>query len=154
MKNENSKTSIKKSIVPTLNPRHAWNWCHREVSLRHDHTHIYKLQKDQGHHSQQLHTGLLIEEMAKKLLLGYNEEKWQKVEEWGVSENEWGRENERIRMADLTEGYWMWEDVAGDRMVSGLCVMHSVLSQDLPDCLSLAVRMMRCSESTSAHLGS
>lgn len=42
MKNENSKTSIKKSIVPTLNSRHAWNWCQGEDPEIHTTTHTHK----------------------------------------------------------------------------------------------------------------
>lgn len=45
MRNENSKTSIKKSIVPTLNSRHAWNWCHTEDfdTTTHTHTNYRKI---------------------------------------------------------------------------------------------------------------
>lgn len=77
MKNENSRTSIKKSIVPTLSCRHACNWCHREDPELNTTTrapaHTHKLQKDQGYYSQQLHNSLLIKGAVEKLLW-YNEE--------------------------------------------------------------------------------
>lgn len=41
----------------------------------HTHTHTYKLQKDQGCYSQQLHSSMLTEEAAEKLL-SYNNSEW------------------------------------------------------------------------------
>lgn len=70
MKNENSKTSIK-NLLCLLS---ALDMLETDVTGKFHlhtttHTHIYKLQKDQGHHSQPLHNSLLIEEVAEKLLL-------------------------------------------------------------------------------------
>lgn len=37
--------------------------------VSHNHTHTYKLQKDQGHHSQELYNSMQIKKVMEKLLL-------------------------------------------------------------------------------------
>lgn len=96
MKNENSKTSIKKkSIVPALGSRHPWNWCHREdpefhTAARTQHIQITK-------RSRPLFTTArwhsLMEEAVEKLLLDItrkNNSEWRDEVlgcKRGVSEN-------------------------------------------------------------------
>lgn len=108
--------------------------------LWHDHTHTYKLQKDQGHYSQQLHNSLLIEEAVEKLLLDEmrkNNRKW-RDEVMG----KWHGNKERCKWELVRKRRWENREGQRDRglLKAGGCWRRQNGLRALCDAFGVALR--------------